>query len=354
MSATKTSPKPNNDVSKDDTPTADQGTVRDDDASSPLNKMPSVQYPSLPDNSPTPPSNDTAPTGTTRIPAPNQSTCSQNIQPMPSNPPNPSIVTDADLRTRKYLQSRLPHSPHQIHQFNTSHGHPPHCIQPQERGKNRGRPASQPRFYNSFQSLPRRYYWPTSRPRRHLEIALREMIVQVEDLVMDQLERCRYVEDVLDDLSDSDQSDDDYDNEEGGQDSEEGSAGGDDGHGKKRRNGNEDSDEAGTQKKHKSDRADEGGDGATAHTTGEAEGTGSTSSRTGAQRLEGMEMTESAIDDDIGNDTALGENLTEDESASRDHTATTTLQSSTCSTGDDGEVAVPELGTRKKSWCGLW
>jgi hypothetical protein len=186
------------------------------------------------------------------------------------------------------------------------------------------------------------------------EIALREMIVQVEDLVMDQLERCRYVEDVLDDLSDSDQSDDDYDNEEGGQDSEEGSAGGDDGHGKKRRNGNEDSDEAGTQKKHKSDRADEGGDGATAHTTGEAEGTGSTSSRTGAQRLEGMEMTESAIDDDIGNDTALGENLTEDESASRDHTATTTLQSSTCSTGDDGEVAVPELGTRKKSWCGLW
>jgi hypothetical protein len=148
------------------------------------------------------------------------------------------------------------------------------------------------------------------------ELALRRLVVQVEDLVMDQVGRCA-VEDVLDDFSDSD---DEEETGEDGTEGGEGGAGGGEGQGQKRKNGDENIDDGAVQKKHKSNGSDGGED--------------------SAHGVEEIDVAEPDIDD-TDDETARGENLAE-------------AEGSTESFGCVGEGDVPEIGAQKKSWLGLW
>jgi hypothetical protein len=159
----------NNAALQDDVPTGDQGVQGA--PSSSLNKTSQAQYPSLQDNNSTTLSNnDAAPPEPTHIPVSNQSTSASNTQPMHSDPPNPSVVTDADLRTFKYLQSKPLSFPQgRPIVLTTSHRSSPHYPPPQKRRKNRCWPPSPPRIYSSVQSLLCRHHGPTSGSRCHLE-----------------------------------------------------------------------------------------------------------------------------------------------------------------------------------------
>jgi hypothetical protein len=160
----------NNAALQDDVPTGNQSEVQGAPPS-PLNMTSHVQYPSLQDTDSTTPSNNTAPPEPTHILVSNQSTSASNTQPMRSDPPNPSVVTDADLRTFKCLQSK----PLSIPQgrpivLTTSHRSSPHYPPPQNRRKTRCRPPlPPPRIYSSAQSLLCRHHGPTSGSRCHLE-----------------------------------------------------------------------------------------------------------------------------------------------------------------------------------------